>query len=368
MTEHISRARTVLLGGFLGAGKTSASLALADHLDRQGIRVGLITNDQSQGLVDTALATQGGFPVQEITGGCFCCRFDSLVAAADALSAEEIPDVFIAEAVGSCTDLRASVTLPLRRLHGERFVIAPLSILVDPARALRILSLRPGSRFSEKVQYVYRKQLEEAELLLLNKLDRHSQAELDELEASLRELNPKALILRLSARDGTGMEAWFEQVMGSETGQQPTMSLDYQSYAEGEALLGWLNASYRISATSLDGNALLRRLAEGLRESLAAASIEIAHLKVTLSPDGPFPDLGIVNLVQGEGQPEQRFKLAETLDRGLLIVNLRAEGDPQQLKAILACVLDAESLDCAPIHSEAFRPAPPKPTHRLAIP
>ena len=42
---------------------------------QQEIRVGLITNDQSTGLVDTTLLDAHGFPTEEIPGGCFCCKF-----------------------------------------------------------------------------------------------------------------------------------------------------------------------------------------------------------------------------------------------------------------------------------------------------
>src|SRR6266436_3512413 len=101
------KARYIMVGGFLGAGKTTAILKLAEHLVAQGQKVGLITNDQSVGLVDTAMLAAHGFPVQEITGGCFCCRFNSLVDAADQLTKDSQPDVFIAEPVGSCTDLKA---------------------------------------------------------------------------------------------------------------------------------------------------------------------------------------------------------------------------------------------------------------------
>jgi len=59
--------------------------------------------------------------------------------AATTLERENAPDVFLAEPVGSCTDLRASVAYPLRRLYGDRFSVAPLSVLVDPIRTLRIL-------------------------------------------------------------------------------------------------------------------------------------------------------------------------------------------------------------------------------------
>src|SRR2546426_8716 len=135
------RARYIMIGGFLGAGKTTAVGKLAARLTRQGLRVGLITNDQGRNLVDTAMLRAQGFATEEIPGGCFCCRFNSLVEAADRLTAATRPEVFIAEPVGSCTDLVATVTYPLRRIYGDNFAITPLSVLVDPIRALRIFGL-----------------------------------------------------------------------------------------------------------------------------------------------------------------------------------------------------------------------------------
>src|SRR2546427_12634700 len=114
-----------MIGGFLGAGKTTAVARLAQHLTDQGLKVGLITNDQGSELVDTAMLRARGFATEEISGGCFCCRFNSLVEAAERLTAATRPEVLIAEPVGSCTDLVATVTYPLRRIYAANFVITP---------------------------------------------------------------------------------------------------------------------------------------------------------------------------------------------------------------------------------------------------
>ena len=135
------KARYVMIGGFLGAGKTTSILRFAAWLTARGIRVGLVTNDQGGGLVDTALANAHRMPVEEIVGGCFCCRFNSLVEAAESLVRDTAPDVLIAEPVGSCTDLVATVSLPLEQIYGDRFTVAPVSVVVDPLRAERVLGL-----------------------------------------------------------------------------------------------------------------------------------------------------------------------------------------------------------------------------------
>src|SRR5215510_2710067 len=198
-----------MVGGFLGAGKSTAMLRFDEHFTGSGRRVGLITNDQSQGLVDTSLLSSRGFPTTEITGGCFCCRFNSLTDAADRLAREARPDVFLAEPVGSCTDLRATVQYPLRRMYGNDYRVAPLSVLVDPKRAARILGLESGPGFSAKVLYVYEKQLEEADIIVVNKSDLLSEPQREALEGALRARFPEAEVIAVSARTGENLEDWF---------------------------------------------------------------------------------------------------------------------------------------------------------------
>jgi G3E family GTPase len=363
-------ARYVMIGGFLGAGKTTAILRIAEQLTAEGLRVGLITNDQSYGLVDTAMLTAHGFPVEEITGGCFCCKFNSLVAAADKLSAENTPDVFLAEPVGSCTDLKATVDYPLRRLYGDAYSVAPLSVLVDPIRALRILGLEPGKSFSPKVTYIYRKQLEEADLILINKTDLVTPQRLEMLRGALEAEFSRARVLPVSAREGTGLPEWIEQISSGDARTSDAMDVDYDTYAEGEALLGWLNCSVRLSAEQpFDGNQLLLALAADVRARLEAGNAEIAHLKLTLTPDDGN-DICVVNTVRNDRDPEVSHQLEDDLEGGELILNLRAEADPETLYSVVTAALQAlgggGDLQAEVEHLERFRPGRPVPTHRLA--
>jgi Ni2+-binding GTPase involved in maturation of urease and hydrogenase len=360
-----------MVGGFLGAGKTTALLRLAEHLTSGGRRVGLITNDQSSGLVDTALVGSYGYPVEEITGGCFCCRFNSLTTAAERLTETAKPDVFLAEPVGSCTDLRATVQYPLRRLYGDNYHIAPLSVLVDPIRALRVLGLEPGKAFSPKVRYIYGKQLEEAEVIVINKSDLLDTARQTRLEEALRSAYPAAEVFPVSARTGAGLERWFARVSGAESDTRPAPGVDYDTYAEGEALLGWFNATFRLDAPSpLDGNLLLLEVARELGERLAPEDLEIVHFKMTLTPDEEVGDIAVLNLVGSDRDAELSHTLQDDMMSGELIVNLRAEGDPELLRsAVLSTLAAATSRRGArsePVHIEHFRPARPTPTHHMA--
>ena len=363
--------RYILVGGFLGAGKTTAILRLAEHLRGQGLRVGLITNDQSFGLVDTTTLESHGFPVAEISGGCFCCKFNSLVEASERLSAEARPDVFIAEPVGSCTDLKATVDYPLRRIYGDDYDVAPLSVLVDPVRAMRILGLEEGKSFSPKVVYIYGKQLEEAEIIVVNKADLLPPERRDALVAALQRRFPRADVRVISARTGAGLAEWIDQITASRARTHGAMRVDYDTYAEGEALLGWLNATIAISAgEAFDGNEVLRGLGQHVQALLLKQGTEVAHLKMTLAPDEDGNDLAVANVVRGDAKLELSHTLHEPLSSGELILNLRAEGDPERLRAaVLAAVAATEAiarLRIAIRHLECFRPGKPTPVHRLA--
>jgi len=64
--------RFILIGGFLGAGKTTLIGQFSRYLKDRGLKVGLVTNDQGEGLMDTDSASNSGAQgVEEITGGCF---------------------------------------------------------------------------------------------------------------------------------------------------------------------------------------------------------------------------------------------------------------------------------------------------------
>jgi G3E family GTPase len=296
------------------------------------------------------------------------------VDAANKLTAESRPDVFIAEPVGSCTDLVATVTYPLRRMYGDSFTIAPLSVLVDPSRAQRVFGLSEGGKFSEKVLYIYRKQLEEADLLVINKRDLLNDEQFARLNAKLAEEFPNAEILAASARSGDGLDPWFELITSTEQQARRAMEVDYEVYAEGEALLGWLNCTVQMSSTQeFDGNAILRALARRIQALLRAEHAEVAHLKMTLSPDEGLSDIAVVNLVRNDFVPELSLELPEVIRSGQFIINCRAEAAPEKLLAALKQALTDTGSEQAGLslrleHSEHFRPGKPQPTHRIASP
>jgi Ni2+-binding GTPase involved in maturation of urease and hydrogenase len=367
----VGPARFIMIGGFLGAGKTTAVGRLAARLTEQGLRVGLITNDQGRNLVDTAMLRSQRFATEEIPGGCFCCRFDSLVEAAQRLTERSRPQVFIAEPVGSCTDLVATVAYPLRRLYGEKFTVAPVSVLVDPIRALRAFGVEEGGSFSEKVLYIYMKQLEEADLVIISKCDLVDEARLERLRAAIAAKFPRKEVLAVSPREGINLEPWFARIASEEQTAGTAMEVDYGVYADGEALLGWLNCTAGLATMeAFDGNSFLRELAGQVQQRLEAGKAEVAHLKMTLSPESGQWDIGVMNVVRNDFLPELAMALTRPVRGGRLIINLRAEAAPGVLGTAVQDALAAAARKFATLRAtmerlEQFRPGKPTPTHRF---
>ena len=261
----------------------------------------------------------------------------------------------------------ATVSYPLRQLYGNDYESAPLSVLVDPIRCARVLGLEAGESFSEKVLYVYRKQLEEAELLVINKVDLLDAAARQRLVEALRRGYPQARVVEVSCRTGEGSSAWFEAIRTGVLGQHPAMKVDYDAYADGEALLGWLNTTGEVTANEpFDGNAFLLTLAGHLRNNLATLGVETAQLKMTLAPDHGS-ELGAVSLTRTEADAQVTHILKSPLRHGELTINLRVEADPESLKrAVVAVVSGVLPIRVDLREINAFRPGRPNPTYRMS--
>jgi len=364
----MSTVRFVMVGGFLGAGKTTTLARLARDYTARGLRVGLVTNDQAQDLVDTFNLRAQGFPVQEVPGACFCCKFDELVERAGALEAAERPDVILAEPVGSCTDLVATVVQPLKALYTGRFQVAPYSVLFKPSHGLRILR-NEGAGFSPKAAYIFRKQLEEADAIVINRADELNPAEVFELKALLGQQFPGTPFLVVSAKTGEGFAAYEALLAQDGAFGRKLLDIDYDIYAEGEAELGWLNASAHLTAERpFEIDPMLTAVVDELRKSLAKLGGEVAHLKVIgLEEGGAF---GVANLVSSATETELSLPSNTQVREADLIVNARVAIDPadleREVRRVVSEVCRGRGIIASFRQAQSLRPGRPTPTHRFA--
>jgi hypothetical protein len=218
---------------------------------------------------------------------------------------------------------------------------------------------------------IYNKQLEEADLVVISKCDLLDEARLASLRAAIAARFPGKEILAVSPREGINLEGWFAKIASEEQTAGAAMEVDYTVYADGEALLGWLNCTAQLAAAeAFDGNNFLRELAGQVQQRLRASQAEVAHLKMTLSPDSGQWDIGVVNLVRNDFLPELSLALKQPVRGGRLIINLRAEAAPDVLgtavhEALAAAARKFATLRVTTERLEQFRPGKPMPTHRF---
>ena len=339
-----------MLGGFLGAGKTTLARALAKRLRDAGERPALITNDQGRLLVDTQLCRAIDPSVQEILGGCFCCRYPELEEALAAAKRADATTV-IAEAVGSCTDIVATVIAPLADRHKADYDLAPYTVVVDP---WRVLDAACGA-LSADVDYLFRKQIEEADIVLLSRADMSPPS----VEALLRAWQPNAPVLAVSGRTGAGVDEWLRL--------QPTqlsapLEINYDRYAAAEAQLAWFNARVHVrrNGVRLDPAAIMRRFFAEL------SGVPIAHVKLAGVP--PFDSWGAV--VRADATPSIEVgNVAVARDEVGWIVNARVAVSPAALESLIdGAMREAAAPASIEWHDlECFSPTRPSPTHRYAL-
>ena len=178
-----------VIGGFLGAGKTT----LLNHVLREtgGIRYAVLVNDFGDLNIDAELIAAHDGQTISLANGCVCCSIgDSLVdALVDLMARPDPADHILVEASGVADPKRiADIAIIDPALTRDGILV-----LVDAVQ-IRALS---GDRL---VGDTVLRQLQVADLLVVNKVDLVPAAELDALDGWLATRAPGAL--RVQAAHG----------------------------------------------------------------------------------------------------------------------------------------------------------------------
>lgn len=338
-----------IVGGFLGAGKTTLILAAAQELDRRGIRSAIILNDQGEALVDTGYAMRNGMRSGEVTGGCFCCKLSDLIRVMGELRAYS-PDVIFAEPVGSCTDISATIVHPLLEYRDE-FRLAPFTVLVDPERAKTLIA----DDADPDLSFLFHKQLQEADLVCFTKSDVYPNC--PHIAAQH--------VRQVSARTGQGVAAWLDEIFsGTLTVGREILDIDYEQYARAEAALTWLNLQVTIEPTVPSSSAvILGPLLDHLDREFTANNISIVHLKAIV--DSPTGFLKAAMCANGQEPAVEGALDASPASQHELLLNLRAVGSAQQVREIVERELNRIDGKLIGVHMDCFHPAAPKPERRV---
>jgi hypothetical protein len=204
--------------------------------------------------------------------------------------------------------------------------------------------------------YLFRKQIEEADLVCFSKADLYPQF-VPALGVPAR---------YLSSQTGQGVAAWMDDVLGGRFRPGGAiLEIDYERYARAEASLAWLNCAATLKPTQpLSPSAVVGPLLQGLDAALAAEGLAVAHLKIICeSPSGWLK----ASIVRNNGEPSMQGALdASPASVHHLLLNARAEGAPAALQRIVEAQLAATPGAVKIASMQCFSPSPPKPEKRIS--
>ena len=308
----------------------------------------MLLADRQQQLADMALLRADGFGEEEIWTGC-----------SKKTPGGGLPEALIAEATASLGEPAASPIDSFRSCLEAGGTIAPVSVIIDPLRAGQVFGTEPGTAYSPALSAVYRRHLAQAELVVVNKCDLLAADGLAKLRGAIEEELPGCIVCTVSLRTGEGLDEWFQCLMGREhkpRAAQPPVN----SQGEGASLAS-LNCVVKLSSVKYwDSGRLLMEIATGIQNLLRAEAVELAHLKMVLSPTDDLGEVTALNLVRAESSPVVSREISEPIQAGELILSLKAEADPETLhssmnRALLTVVERHTHLFVRMEHCEHFR-------------
>ncbi len=186
-----------IIGGFLGSGKTTLIMAMAERYIEKGLKVTILENEAGEIGVDGAVLRNKGLDAVELTNGCICCTLTgTLQSTMRSIERDIDPDILIIEPTG--------LALP----HP---VAAMIRGTVDDEK-VSIIGVCDAVRFPllvEKKEEFIRMQLSKSDVLWINKIDSVSGDEIGKVKEWLSSICPKVPVYPLSGKTGEGLEEAF---------------------------------------------------------------------------------------------------------------------------------------------------------------
>ncbi len=329
-----------VVSGFLGSGKTTTMMALTKHYTARHGKAAMISNDLGEGvtLADHRLAKLSGCDAAEITDECICFCRDTLTSRLEAFFSEGC-DLVLSDIPGFGVGALEHVYHGLTKHCPDVCELAPFTVIIEPRSAAALRGGRDGD-----MTHILDAQLLEADLIVLNKCDTLLPEQRDSELAWLAARYPERQCIGISARTGEGLEALSLALKnGKASLRHPP--IDYGAAAlQGER--GRLSEYYIqyhavVCCNDFDGTAYLEALAERVQSEVAAAGLEIPHLKLLAwSPEGDF---GKVDLLGTDRPIERTRPFADPCTEIAVILNTSAACPPRRLDDIITGAVEAVS-------------------------
>lgn len=350
-----------LLSGFLGSGKTTAIQHACRELIEKQERVGVITNDQGISLVDGGFFEHLNIPGRQVVNGCFCCNYHDLEKNIQSLTAVNNPEIIFAESVGSCTDIVATVIKPLFLFHPETQVA--FSTFAD-VRLLKMLLKEGAPVFDKSVTYIYFKQLEEAAIIVVSKIDLIEDEALQEIKQMMTERYGDKILLYQNSLDPVSIRQWIQLLDNHNIKKPSSLQIDYEVYGEGEAKLAWHDQVVEIDNPGENAMGDAIKLMRTIYKNIQLERYAVGHLKFLLNGE-----LKISFAYESTEELLDAIEIKKSKSATLLI-NARVQTTPEILSQLVSdAIRETEIMQHCSITQKSmasFQPGFPKPSYRIA--
>jgi len=309
-----------LVSGFLGSGKTTSIITLCKHLMQASKKVAVITNDQGKYLVDTAFMRASDIPAMDVQSGCFCSNYQDFVKQLDELCATVDPDVVFAESIGSAGNLVGTVLQPL--LKSSIYTPSSLTALVDARLFLRLLR-DEALPFSDSVCATFKSQLNESDLLIINKIDLLSSGHILEIRNRVETKFPNKKYLFQSAFSTEDIQNWYKNISALNVSKMNESGLDTDLHQRALKRLKWMEKVYDLES---ENNVFddIQHIIETMLDRLSGTARTIAHIKAYIEFEKQSLKLGITSLNEENWKTQIENKCAHSAK---MILNVRIHSD-----------------------------------------
>ena len=350
--------RFMVVSGFLGAGKTTTMIALGDYMNRHGNKVGIIANDLGANLVDTNLTQISGCTVEEIASGCICYQMDNTIDRIRRLRDKDGADFVMSDIPGCGVGALDHVYHRLADDCADEFILSPFMVVVDPER-IRMLTEGADIHLPEELAYLLKLQLEEADLVVLNKCDLLTDEEIERDVNYLKEACPDVDVLTISALKRTGIAELADYITSHSSALKNFSVRDDEAFAAAETKLTWYNRRVffkTLDDSKVDCNAVIDDLIEGIRMGLIERKRNVPHLK-TFATAGNG-DVNKCSLIGVDYDIEHTEEFLRGHKKFRMIINARAVCESRPLARIVDDavddVCDKYNMDCQVFFTECF--------------
>ena len=186
-----------IIGGFLGSGKTTLIITMAERYIEKGLKVAILENEAGEIGVDGAVLKNRGLDAVELTNGCICCTLTGTLQSTMRNIERDIdPDILIIEPTG--------LALPHKVAEMIRGTVDDEKVsIIGVCDAVRFQLLK------EKKEDFIRMQLSKSDILWINKIDSVDSDEIRDVKEWLSSICPKVPIYQVSGKTGEGLEEAF---------------------------------------------------------------------------------------------------------------------------------------------------------------